>query len=344
MSHFVNPYLPFCEFIPDGEPRVFGDRVYLYGSHDIFEGRICCEGDYVCWSTPVNDITQWRKDGVIYRRIQDPYIKKQVESGSKNPMNQYLYAPDVVCVNNKYYLYYGVAMSTSGIGVAVSDSPTGPFHYIGRVRYPESEKPEQWEDSIDGIKDNDMAFGAGIKPLQFNPLKKGFPFNFEHYPYDPAMLYDNGRLFMYYGCSYCRVIEIDTSDMRTVLRNSKTGRYESDSLTPSKQEVKKNPALANKDHMSMINGPSIRKIDGVYYLFYYAIGPDKCHALCYETAMNPFGLFTYQGILISLGNASYQNQLLPTNYTGNTHGGLVQIGDHWFINYHRQTGNKVNEI
>ena len=41
---------------------------------------------------------------------------------------------------------------------------------------------------------------GGIKPLQFNPLKKGFPFNFEYYPYDPAMLYDEGRLFMYYGC------------------------------------------------------------------------------------------------------------------------------------------------
>ena len=29
-----NPYLPRLEYIPDGEPRVFGDRVYIYGSHD----------------------------------------------------------------------------------------------------------------------------------------------------------------------------------------------------------------------------------------------------------------------------------------------------------------------
>ena len=29
-----NPILPSWEYIPDGEPRVFGDRVYLYGSHD----------------------------------------------------------------------------------------------------------------------------------------------------------------------------------------------------------------------------------------------------------------------------------------------------------------------
>lgn len=31
-----NPYLPHHEYIPDGEPRLFGDRVYIYGSHDLF--------------------------------------------------------------------------------------------------------------------------------------------------------------------------------------------------------------------------------------------------------------------------------------------------------------------
>ena len=31
-----NPYLPGWEYIPDGEPHIFGDRVYIYGSHDSF--------------------------------------------------------------------------------------------------------------------------------------------------------------------------------------------------------------------------------------------------------------------------------------------------------------------
>lgn len=26
-----NPYLPGWEYIPDGEPHIFGDRVYIYG-------------------------------------------------------------------------------------------------------------------------------------------------------------------------------------------------------------------------------------------------------------------------------------------------------------------------
>ena len=40
-----NPYLPSWEYIPDGEPYVFGDRVYVYGSHDYFNGYVFCMGD-----------------------------------------------------------------------------------------------------------------------------------------------------------------------------------------------------------------------------------------------------------------------------------------------------------
>ena len=31
----VNPYMPSWEYVPDAEPHVVGDRVYVYGSHDI---------------------------------------------------------------------------------------------------------------------------------------------------------------------------------------------------------------------------------------------------------------------------------------------------------------------
>lgn len=57
-------------------------------------------------------------------------------------MNSNMFAPDVIEIEGKYYMYYGVGLSRSGFGVAVSDSPVGPFEYIGRVRYPESEKKE----------------------------------------------------------------------------------------------------------------------------------------------------------------------------------------------------------
>ena len=59
-NQVVNPFLPSWEYIPDGEPRVFGDRLYLYGSHDLFNGPDFCLGDYVCWSAPLEDLSDWR--------------------------------------------------------------------------------------------------------------------------------------------------------------------------------------------------------------------------------------------------------------------------------------------
>ena len=39
---FHNPFLPLDIYIPDGEPKVFDGRVYLYGSKDVFGGEYCC--------------------------------------------------------------------------------------------------------------------------------------------------------------------------------------------------------------------------------------------------------------------------------------------------------------
>ena len=117
-----NPYLPSWEYLPDGEPRLFGDRVYVYGSHDRFNGRIFCMNDYVCWSAPANDLSDWRCEGVIYRRNQDP----------KNPLGlRLLFAPDVVQgTDGRYYLYYAFdfyGMISTGFmgGSAIRTVPSG---------------------------------------------------------------------------------------------------------------------------------------------------------------------------------------------------------------------------
>ena len=68
-----NPYMPLWEYIPDGEPYVFEDpdcpgkyRVYVYGSHDIEVSQYCGR-DQVVWSAPVDNLTDWRYDGVIFK-------------------------------------------------------------------------------------------------------------------------------------------------------------------------------------------------------------------------------------------------------------------------------------
>lgn len=70
-----NPYLPSWEYVPDGEPYVFDGRVYVYGSHDIFGGHVFCLNDYVCWSAPVDDLGNWRYEGIIYKGLRTRLTK-----------------------------------------------------------------------------------------------------------------------------------------------------------------------------------------------------------------------------------------------------------------------------
>ncbi len=89
----VNPYLPSFEYVADGEPHVFGNRLYIYGSHDTFGATAFCEKDYVCWSAPADDLSDWKCEGVIYRKNQDPMNKKG---------KMRMFAPDV------WYLRLGI--------------------------------------------------------------------------------------------------------------------------------------------------------------------------------------------------------------------------------------------
>ena len=84
----MNPFLPLWEYTPDGEPHIFGDRIYLFGSHDTKGGdRYCSKGDYVGWSAQLDDLSDWRYEGVMYTAEQDPHTRPGVTD---------LYAPDVV--------------------------------------------------------------------------------------------------------------------------------------------------------------------------------------------------------------------------------------------------------
>ncbi len=121
-----NPYLPSWEYIPDGEPYVFNNRVYVYGSHDRFNGHVYCLNDYVCWSAPVDDLGNWQYEGVIYKKTDDPL----------NPDGRMcLYAPDVtVGPDGRYYLYY-VLDKVPVVSVAVCDTPAGKYEFYGYVHY-----------------------------------------------------------------------------------------------------------------------------------------------------------------------------------------------------------------
>ncbi|MCD8328323.1 MAG: family 43 glycosylhydrolase [Ruminococcus sp.] len=124
-----NPILPLWEYIPDGEPRVFGDRVYLYGSHDNAGADNFCDKKLKVWSAPINDLNNWVCHGDSFRLVGD----EERPADIKGLEDCYLYAPDVIEKDGVYYLYMYVFMA-GGI-VAKSDKPEGPFKLISTYQY-----------------------------------------------------------------------------------------------------------------------------------------------------------------------------------------------------------------
>ena len=124
----ANPILPLWECIPDGEPRQFGDRVYLYGSHDRFGCDKFCDYKLKAWSAPLSDLDHWTCHGHIFQTRPDTDHESSVPHTDHE-----LYAPDVVEKDGKYYLYTYI-VGAKGC-VSVSDKPEGPFKFISTYDY-----------------------------------------------------------------------------------------------------------------------------------------------------------------------------------------------------------------
>ena len=96
-----NPILPAWEYIPDGEPRVFGDRVYLYGSHDRAAQSDFCDYKLKVWSAPLDDLNNWVCHGHSFHTRDD----RDHKSDTKGMTDRKLFAPDVIEKDGRYYLY-----------------------------------------------------------------------------------------------------------------------------------------------------------------------------------------------------------------------------------------------
>ncbi len=316
-----NPYLPLWEYIPDGEPRVFDGRLYIFGSHDMAGGKSFCVNDYVAWSCPEDDLSDWRYEGVIFRKDQTPWNTGRIKPQSKNPVQKLVsnlmsadppacadgvvrevyYAPDVVHgPDGKYYLFYFVANS-SIISVAVCDTPAGKYEYLGDVHMPDGR--------IYGIGPDDW------------------------FTFDPGVLVDDdGRVYLYTGSGQasngqygheikgCFVMELDPADMLTVINGP----------------VVVLPADWDMNKPSFFEGASARKINGTYYLVYPT--SDQT-GLNYATAKSPMGPFTHRGRIHSTSEIGYQGRTMTDCIYpgGNNHGGLVCVKGQWYIFDHRMT-------
>lgn len=354
-----NPFLPLWEYIPDGEPHVFGNRLYLYGSHDTEGGeRYCAEGNYVGWSAPLNDLSDWRYEGVIYEARQDPRVKGDFGD---------LYAPDVVQGNDgRYYLYYCISggIGNTGddhntpVGVAVCDTPMGKYEYLGYVRNPD-----------------------------------GSPY-LRYLPGDPAVINDDGVIRLYHGWALSMVAsgahagggsrgaagkasqgggalpdfrKMDKQQLRQFLLGPEQmlfHRTKEQLLRDPEDVMGANHVVLADDMLTVISdtsrivpsqfmalgtsfeghgfyeASSIRKIGGTYYFIY---SDENSNMLSYATSPYPDRDFRYRGILQSNGDVGLNGRKGEDrlNMTANNHGSIECVNGQWYVFYHRHTHNST---
>ena len=167
-SRSGNPMLGFDkngDTIYAGDPAamVDGDTVYVYVGHDSATGEYYRMPEWLCYSS--KDMENWKCEGIIMRASD---ISWRVD-------NYTAWASQVVKHNGKYYFYYCTTNKNANkhhsIGVAVSDSPTGPFVDIGQpvvngytmttenTAAHNDIDPTVWVETVDGEEHRYLAWG-----------------------------------------------------------------------------------------------------------------------------------------------------------------------------------------
>ena len=301
-----NPYLPLWEHIPDGEPYVFDDpdnpgkqRVYIYGSHDNLVTAYCGR-DQVVWSAPVEDLSQWRYDGVIL--VVDKNAKGEPFDSAGTA--DVLYAPDVTLVTDStgkktYYLFPNDQTGFRNGLIAKSDRPDGPFEVCNW----NSDDPNM----VDGV-----------------------------YKFDPAVFVDDdGRVYGYWGFEHSMAAEIDPATMCTV----KPGTEIVDGMISGRNEegifsfFEASSIRKIKDKYIFIYSRFTK--DGEFglpvsnYTLAYAYSDQPLGPWTYGGT-----------IIDGRGREINEkgDTIASATPDGNTHGSICEIGGQWYVFYHRQTG------
>ena len=307
-TQVFNPFLLSNEYIPDGEPHVFGDRLYLFGSHDRFGGKKFCMNDYLAYSAPLDDLSDWRCDGVIFSKTQDP-----VNHDGKLA----LWAPDVARgLDGRYYLFYCLADYWQ-IGVAVCDSPCGQYEFYGHVR------------DADGTL-------LGRRPGDTMPFDPA------------VLVDDDGRVYLFFGNGPlpgmerhmknrdARCVEL-APDMLTMIGQPQ----------PSVPTLAWADPGSFNGH-EMFEASSIRKFNGKYYFIYssvllhelcYAISDQPLSGYIYGGTLVSNGDIGFEGP-VAISFRSKPNPAIK-NYIGNNHGSVAAIGNDYYVFYHRQTNRHM---
>ena len=277
-------------YTADPSAHVFGGKIYIYPSHDIESGT-------------AEDDEGGHFDMKDYRILSMDKIGGKVTDNGvaldiKNIpwAGRQLWAPDATYKNGTYYLYFPVKdkQDIFRIGVATSKKPTGPF------------KPEA------------------------TPIKGS-------YSIDPTVFQDtDGKAYLYFGGIWGGQLQRwngNQYDAKAALKKPdqlaylpRVARLSADmkSFAEAVKEIQLvdeagKPFYEKDNDKRFFEAAWIHKYNGKYY-FSYSTG--DTHNICYAIGDNPYGPFTYKGIVLK-----------PVQGWTNHHS-IVQVGKQWYLFYH----------
>lgn len=277
-------------YTADPSAHVFDGKIYIYPSHDIDAGipfndngdHFGMEDYHVLTMDSINSETV--DHGVALHVKEVPWAERQ------------MWAPDAARKNGKYYFYFPAKRANGifQIGVATSDSPTGPF-----IPEPEAIKGSY---SIDPavLEDQDGAFYIYFGGIWGGQLQK---YRANEYAKENEEPLDNARAL---GPIVARL----SHDMLQFAQEPKEIKI----LDEHGEEL-----LAGDHKRRFFEGPWMHKYNGKYYLSY---STGNTHFICYAIGDNPYGPFTYQG------------KILTPVVGWTTHHSICEVENKWYLFYH----------
>jgi hypothetical protein len=289
---------PLVEHIYTADPsaHVFNGKIYIYPSHDIDAGiPFNDNGDH--FGMEDYHVISLDKPGA-------PAVDHGVALHVKDVKwaQRQMWAPDAAHKDGKYYLYFPAKRADGifQIGVAVSDSPTGPF-----TPEPEAIKGSY---SIDPavFADDDGEYYMYFGGIWGGQLQKYRDNKYDEKNEEPA---DNEPAL---GPIIARM----SDDMKEFAE------------TPREIQIldeNGSPLLAGDHERRFFEAAWVYKYNGTYY-FTYSTG--NTHLLCYATGNNPYGPFTYRGTILTP----------VVGWT--THHSVCEFEGKWYLFYHDSTLSK----
>jgi len=282
-------YLIPNDYMADPAVHVFNGKLYIYPSHDRESGIPENDNgdhfdmkDYHVFS--MNEIDGPVTDyGVVLDTKDIPWAGRQ------------LWDCDVAHKNGKYYMYFPLKDKNDifRIGVAIADKPEGPFiPQPDPIRGSYSIDPAVLEENGEYYMYFGGLWGGQLQRYRDNKALESAAFPADHEPAIPSRVVKLSNDMLQFAEEPRPVVILDT-----------TGQ----------------PLTVGDNHRRFFEASWIHKYKGKYY-FSYSTG--DTHKLCYAVGDNPYGPFTYQGVIL-------------TPVVGwTTHHAIVEFKGKWYLFHH----------